>query len=100
MYPTEWIILASSPRGDTQGTSRGGGGQGGGGQGRGQTDQQGRPTGTTGGGGGTGRQQQRQPWVDDRHPKIIAMMNDYVAAKGLRIQLTDILNAANKRITD
>jgi hypothetical protein len=28
------------------------------------------------------------------------MMNDYVAAKGLRIQLTDILDAVNKRITD
>ena len=28
------------------------------------------------------------------------MMNDYVAAKGLRIRLTDILDAANKRITD
>ncbi len=28
------------------------------------------------------------------------MMAEYVAAKGLRIQLTEILDAANKRITD
>ncbi len=28
------------------------------------------------------------------------MMADYVAAKGLRIRLTEILDAANKRITD
>ncbi len=28
------------------------------------------------------------------------MMADYVAAKGLRIKLTEILDAANKRITD
>ncbi len=28
------------------------------------------------------------------------MMTDYVAAKGLRVRLTDILNAANKCITD
>ena len=28
------------------------------------------------------------------------MMADYVAAKGMRIRLTEILDAANKRITD
>jgi hypothetical protein len=28
------------------------------------------------------------------------MMTDYIAAKGLRVRLTDMLDAANKRITD
>jgi hypothetical protein len=28
------------------------------------------------------------------------MMAEYVAARGMRIQLTEILNAANKRIAD
>jgi hypothetical protein len=42
----------------------------------------------------------QQPWVDERHPKIVAMMADYVAARGLWVQLTEILDALNKCITD
>ncbi len=42
----------------------------------------------------------RQPWVDNRHPRIIAMMADYIAAWGLRVQLNEILDASNKCITD
>ncbi len=32
--------------------------------------------------------------------KIVAMMADYIVTRGLRVQLTEILDAANKRITD
>ncbi len=32
--------------------------------------------------------------------KIVAMMADYVVTRGLRVQLTKILDAASKRITD
>jgi hypothetical protein len=49
----------------------------------------------TGGGG-----LRQQPWTDDRHPKIVAMMADYIPTRGTRIQLMEILDAANKRITD
>jgi hypothetical protein len=50
--------------------------------------------------GGRQKQQSRQPWVDNRHLSIVAMMADYVAAKGLWIRLTEILDAANKWIKD
>jgi hypothetical protein len=50
--------------------------------------------------GGGGARHQQQPWVDDRHPRIITMMADYVAARGLQVKLNDILDASNKRITD
>ncbi len=104
MYPTEWIVPTQNPQGGMYGSS-GGGRQGGGGQGtnpRGQQQQPPRATGMAGGrgGGGGGSCQQRQPWADERHPRIIAMMADYVAAKGPRIRLTEILDACNKRITD
>ncbi len=32
--------------------------------------------------------------------KIVAMMADYVAARGLWVQLTEILDELNKRITN
>jgi hypothetical protein len=116
MYPTEWIIPAHNQQGGTLGNS-GGGGLGGGGHStnpNGQQQQLQRPAGMMGGGGGVrgggrgggggggggGRYQQRQPWTDDRHPRIAAMMADYVAAKGPRIKLLEILDACNKRITD
>ena len=58
-------------------------------------------------GRGTGRWRTRQHAPPptrargaDRHPHIITMMADYFAVRGHRIRLTDILNAANKRITD
>ena len=36
-----------------------------------------------------------------RHPKIVAMMEPYIAAKGnTRVSLMDILNAANCRLVD
>ncbi len=41
-----------------------------------------------------------QEWVDQRHPKIVGMMTEYVAARGMRIQLTEILDATNKHIID
>ena len=39
-------------------------------------------------------------WDDKCHPKIAAMMADYIAQWGTRVQLTKILDAANKCITD
>jgi hypothetical protein len=106
MYPAKWCITTPA----TQGTGGGGGGGGGykegnnqgGGQGntnRGQNDQGGCNAGG-GGSGGRRQQQQQQPWVDDRHPRIVGMMADYVASRGLRIRLTDILDAANKQFMD
>jgi len=51
--------------------------------------------------GGGVRQQHRGEWVDTRHPRIAGMMAPYIAAKGTtRINLTEILDAANKRVTD
>ena len=103
MYPTEWII---TPHPLAGGGGGGGGGSGGGGGnggqgGGGKTDQGGRKTGGGGGGGdGGGRRRERQPWVDKRHPRIAAMMNEFVSLMGYRIKLTHILDAANKRITD
>ena len=49
--------------------------------------------------GAEGRRTERQPWTDDRHPRIAAMMKDYANVRGYRIKLTDILDGANKRIT-
>jgi hypothetical protein len=104
MYPVEWLIPSSTVPsmpggGGGRGSSGGGGGGGTGGRGAsGGTGQDGQLAVT--GGGGRRQQQQRQQWVDSRHPRIITMMADYVAAKGLRIKLTEILDAANKRITD
>jgi hypothetical protein len=105
MYPSEWLITAPAGQGTASGGMGGGGYGGGNNQGGAQGNnncghqEQGRCN-AGGGAGARWQQQQRQPWVDDRHPRIIAMMTDYVAAKGLRVRLTDILNATNKRITD
>ena len=105
MYPIEWLLPSpdgpNTPGGGGMGGGSGGGGGGGtvgrrAGAGTGQEGQ----TAATAGGGGRRQQQQSQQWVDGRHPRIVAMMADYVAAKGLRIKLTKILDAANKRITD
>ncbi len=74
-----------------------GGGTGGWGSGGGM-GHDGKPAAT---GGGSKRQlQQCQQWVDGCHPRIIEMMANYVASKGMRVRLTEILDAANKRITD
>ncbi len=101
-YPTEWLIQAGTT-GKGMGNGGGvgnGGGTGGGAPGKGGPREQGRDTNPRGrertGGGGP----RRQPWIDDRHPKIVTMMADYIAARGARVQLTKILDAANKRITD
>jgi hypothetical protein len=93
-YPMEWLIPT------TGGPSPAGSGEAGGGYGGGQVPSRTRDSakGSTpkrwenSGGGGN----RRQPWVDDRHPKIVAMMADYVADRGLRDHLTEILDAANK----
>jgi hypothetical protein len=101
-YPTEWLIQAGTT-GKGMGNGGGvgdGGGTGGGAPGKGGPREQGRdtnPRGREGTGVGGPR---RQPWIDDRHPKIVTMMADYIAARGARVQLTEILDAANKRITD
>ncbi len=42
----------------------------------------------------------RRVWIDNHHPKIVTMMADYITARGTRIKLTEILDAANKRIMD
>ncbi len=104
MYPREWLLpFPAGPNMPGVGGMEGGGGGGSGGGigGRGGgvgTGHDGKPDAT--GGGGKRQQQQRQQWVDGRHPRIVAMMADYVATKGLRIKLTEILDAANKCITD
>jgi hypothetical protein len=106
MYPAKWLVPSSAiPTTAGGGGGRGSGGGGGGGKGgssgRGAGGGVGQDGPTAGRGTGGRRQQQpRQQWVDGRHPRIIAMMADYVAAKGLHIRLTEILDAANKRITD
>jgi uncharacterized membrane protein YgcG len=76
MYPTEWLITPQLPPGG------GGGGSSGGQGGGGKTDQGDRNSGGGGGGKRQGLQQQRQLWVDERHPKIITMMAEYVAMYG------------------
>ena len=112
MYPTEWVIATTH----THSTGGGGGGSGGDGGGgasgggrggiggmggrQGNVPGGGHNAGGTGGGLCQGQNQQRQPWADKRHPKIVGMMADYVSVYGLRIRLTDILNKANKGITD
>jgi hypothetical protein len=99
-YPTEWLIGAAAGGQGLGGSGGAGMGHGGGAATKGGQKEPGRDNkqkGRDGNGGGAGR---RQPWVDDRHPKIVAMMADYVATRGLRVQLTEILDAANKQITD
>jgi hypothetical protein len=106
MYPTEWVIATTHTHSTGGGgggggaSGGGGGGLGEGGGGQGNVPGGGRNAGVTGGGLRRGPNQQRQPWADKRHPKIVAMMADYVSAYGLRICLTDILNKANKQIRD
>jgi hypothetical protein len=98
-YPMEWIIPANPPgkgvgtRGTNEGGHQGTGTTGKGGQQELATTARGRDV--SGGGGPC-----RQPWTDDRHPKIVAMMADYLATRGSRVILTEILDAANKRITN
>ncbi len=97
-YPIEWLISTNGGQGPA-GASGAGGGYGGGQMQSGTRDSIKGPTpkGRESGGGGGNR---RQPWVDDRHPKIVAMMANYVAERGLRVHFTEILDAANKQITD
>jgi hypothetical protein len=98
-YPPKWLIGATGG-GQGLGGAGGAGGGHGGGTPRGVQKEPGRENrqkGRNGDGGGGSR---RQPWVDNRHPKIVAMMADYIATQGLRVQLTEILDAANKQITD
>ena len=79
MYPTTWRITPQLPLGGGggAGVSGGGGKSGGrgGGQGRGRKNNQVNQTPGGGSGGNLrGQQQQRQPWIDEQHPKIIEMM--------------------------
>ena len=88
MYPTEWVIATNHTQIMGGGSGRGGGGRaggaggggrggaGGGGRGQGNVSGGGRNAGGTGGGLRRGQNQQRQSWVDKRHPKIAAMMAD------------------------
>ncbi len=98
-YPTEWLVPAVA---GGQGAGGSGGNSGGYGMGanRGGPKDPGwepKQRGRDDDGGGGGR---RLPWVDNPHPKIVAMMADYVVARGLQVQLAEILDASNKRITD
>ena len=92
MYPMEWVIATNNTQitgggsggggGGGTGGAGGGGGGGAGGGGRGQGNA---PGGSRNAGGTSsdlcrGQNQQRQPWVDKRHPKIVAMMANYVSA--------------------
>ena len=66
------------------------GGGGGGGGGGAKQDNSERNTGGRGGGQRRGQQTDRQPWVDDRHPKIIAMMTPHPPHRYTqRMQQTD-----------
>jgi hypothetical protein len=97
-YPTEWLIQ-TNPTGKGVGVSNtGDGGHLGTGTTKGGHKEHGtmaRGRDMRGGGG-----PRRQPWTDERHPKIVAMMADYLETRGTRVQLTEILDASNKRITD
>ncbi len=97
-YPMEWLITTAGGQGPA-GAGGAGGSYGGGQTLSGTRDIVKGPTpkGRESGSGGGNR---RQPWVDDRHPKIVAMMANYVAECGLRVHLTEILDASNKQITD
>ena len=97
LYPAEWLLTTTNGQG-TVGNNGGGGNYGGGdNQGANKDPNKGQqPQGRNNGGGGGNR---RQPWVDDHHPRIIAMMADYIATQGLRVQLNEILDVANKCIT-
>ena len=108
IYPTELVITTNHTQITGGGSGGGGGGRaggagrggvgnaGGGGRGQGNALGGGRNARGTSGGLCRGQNQQLQPWVDERHSKIAAMMADYVSAYGLQICLTDILNKANK----
>jgi hypothetical protein len=97
-YPTEWLVTAVGGQGPG-GIGAASGGYGGGTTRGGPKDlgKEPKPKGRENDGGGGGR---RQPWVDERHPKIVAVMADYVLAQGLRVQLIMILEVANKHITN
>jgi hypothetical protein len=98
-YPVEWLVQSPPPAkgiglgGNSDGAHLGTGTTGKGGHRDNGTTPKGREN--AGGGG-----QRRQQWTDERHPKIVAMMADYISTRGTRVQLTEILDAANKRITD
>ena len=85
-FPTEWIVLP------TQGKST---------IGTGRND---RTVPADGGAAGQKRggpqEKMEGTWEDKHHPKIVVMMADYITQCGTRVQLTEILDAANKRITD
>ncbi len=96
-YPVEWSTKAqyTAPKGGTSGGQGSKGGGSGGAMGQ-------RRSGGLGGNGGTGGEDRGGgKWVDPRHPKIATMMADYTRTKGsMRVKLSDILDGANKRITD
>ncbi len=90
-YSTEWLIQAGTTGNKGMGNGGGvgdSGGTGGGAPGKGGPREQGRDTNPRGREGTGGGHPRRQPWIDDRHPKIVTMMADYIAARGARVQLT------------
>jgi hypothetical protein len=97
-YPAKWLATTTNRQG-TVGNNGGKKSYGGGkNQGANKEPNKGQqPQGRNNGGerGNCG-----QPWVDDCHPRIVAMVADYVSTQGLRVQLNKILNASNKHITD
>jgi hypothetical protein len=97
-YPMEWLISTAGGH-STTGPGEAGGGYGGRQMPSRTKDSAKGPTPkrreNDGGGGNP-----RQPWVDDRHPKIVVMMADYVVEHGLRVHLMEILDTDNKQITD
>jgi hypothetical protein len=97
-YPMEWLITTAGGQGPA-GAGGAGGGYGGGQTQSGTRDIVNGPT-PKGRESGSGVGNHCQPWVDNWHPKIVAMMANYVAEHGLRVHLTEILDAANKQITD
>jgi hypothetical protein len=97
-YLEEWLFTPAN-RQRMVGNNRGGRSYGGGTV-RGQTENQTRDSTPRGGTMVEEEEIGPQPWVDDCHPCIVAMMADYMAAPGLWVQLINILDASNKCITD
>ncbi len=97
-YPTKWLIpTAGGPGPPGAGEAVGGYGSSQAPSRTGDSAKGSTPKRWENGGGGGNH---RQPWVNDRHPKIVAMMANYVVARGLWGHLTEISDAANKQITD
>lgn len=84
----------------------GGGGRGAGGVTGGNNQGRGNNAGGAGGvnrnqgmqGATPGRQRDTGPWIDDRHPQIVALMAPYIAKRGPQVILKDILDAAGTRL--